>query len=149
MTTDRIEIRFITAEETWPLRLKVLRKGSTAPSCPFPGDDAEGAFHLGAFIEGRCISIASFLPDRNEELPGKNQFRLRGMATDPEFQGKGAGGKLIAFSIEALRSREADLIWCNARIGAVRFYERMGFLKIGNEFSIEGIGPHYVMVREL
>ena len=149
MKDDRIEIRFITAEETWPLRLKVLRNNSTATSCPFSGDDDEGAFHLGAFVEGRCISIASFLPDQHKGLPGKAHFRLRGMATDPSMQGKGAGGRLITFSIEELRSRGAGLLWCNARIGAVSFYERMGFRKVGDAFAIEGIGLHYMMWQPL
>ena len=39
------------------------------------------------------------------------------------------------------------LAWCNARTSACAYYEKLGFTPRGGEFEIEGIGPHFVMVR--
>ncbi|MAE73565.1 MAG: GNAT family N-acetyltransferase, partial [Bdellovibrionaceae bacterium] len=40
-----------------------------------------------------------------------------------------------------------DKLWCNARTSAVPLYDRAGFTKIGDEFEIDPIGPHFLMVR--
>ena len=36
-------------------------------------------------------------------------------------------------------------VWCNARLSAAGFYERVGFGRVGGVFEIAGIGPHAVM----
>ena len=40
-------------------------------------------------------------------------------------------------------------MWCNARKGAVWFYQRLGFVTVSEEFEIAPIGPHYVMEIDL
>ncbi|EST36322.1 hypothetical protein N566_16465, partial [Streptomycetaceae bacterium MP113-05] len=45
--------------------------------------------------------------------------------------------------------RGARLMWCNGRTGARGFYERHGYEAVGEEFVIEGVGPHYVFARRL
>ncbi len=67
------------------------------------------------------------------------------MATDPEFQGIGAGKRLMTFAIEHIKAQRADMIWCNARVIAIPFYEKMGFEIKGDQFEIPGIGPHFLM----
>ena len=42
-----------------------------------------------------------------------------------------------------------DLIWFNAREKAVGFYERLGYKKNGNPFSIADIGIHYLMFKKI
>jgi predicted GNAT family N-acyltransferase len=45
--------------------------------------------------------------------------------------------------------RAGHMIWCNARLSAVRFYEKLGFETRGDEFDIPDVGPHVVMWRTL
>ncbi len=71
------------------------------------------------------------------------------MATKQDFQGKGFGKKLIEKSIELLKSKNADLIWCDVRVKAVDFYKKLGFKIIGLQFEIPQIGTHYVMFKKL
>lgn len=52
-------------------------------------------------------------------------------------------------SFSILNSIDADLIWCNARIKAVNFYENLGFEKLGDKFMIPEIGEHYIMAKPL
>jgi predicted GNAT family N-acyltransferase len=40
-------------------------------------------------------------------------------------------------------------MWCNARIPAVPFYERLGWKTFGAAFEVAGIGPHVKMFRGL
>jgi len=141
-------VRFISAQEVLPLRSLVLRNGKPLDECVFPTDEIEDAFHLGFFLNGKLISIASFLPSDFFKESGKG-YQLRGMATDPDFAGKGYGSVLIGFAIDCLKSREVDYIWCNARSTAAAFYKRLGFTTESPEFDIPGIGFHYEMKLNL
>lgn len=144
-----MRVRFIRTEETYPLRLLVLRPGGVLEDTHFANDRLEGAFHLGVFAESRIIGVGSFYPEKHDALKGWKQYRLRGMATHPDHQSKGVGAKLIRFALEHLLAQKADLLWCNARIKAVPFYERLGFQIEGDAFEIAGIGTHYMMRRKV
>jgi len=137
-------VRRITQEETFPLRSVVLRKGLPYEHCILPTDQSDGIFHLGLFVEEKLICIGTFFPEDYPER-GKNGVRLRGMATDPAFAGKGYGAQLIKFAVNHL-SADADYIWCNARAAAVGFYSKLGFEIISEEFEVSGIGPHFNML---
>ena len=51
--------------------------------------------------------------------------------------------------IKCVESCGVDVLWCNARMVAIRFYKSLGFKIIGDIFNIEGIGPHYYMYKEI
>lgn len=142
-----MRVQFIKAVDTYPLRLKVLRPGGIEDDVHFANDRLEGAFHLGVQIGGHRIAVGSFYPEPHPTLNGWKQYRLRGMATHPDFQGQGSGGRLLRFAFEHLKAQHADVLWCNARIKAVPFYEREGLVIHGDAFEIPGIGTHYVMYR--
>lgn len=149
-----MRIRFIQPAETHRLRQSVLRPKQAVAEMAWPLDAAEGSFHLGAEedregSDDRLISIASFVRDRCEQLPGSHQYRLRGMATAQEHRGKGIGAALLRYGLEHLHHLNADLVWCNAREVALGFYEREGFTSQGAAFMIEGIGLHHLMFRQL
>ncbi len=144
-----MRIRFIRTEDTYPLRLLVLRPGGTEEDVQWANDRLEAGFHLAAQIGEHRIAIASFYPEKHPDLLGWKQYRLRGMATHPEFQGQGAGSRLMRFAVEHLIALNADRLWCNARIAAVPFYERLGFVREGPEFDIPGIGAHFMMHRAI
>lgn len=144
-----MRIKFIKAQDTWPLRHRVLRPHQAIEDCDYPNDRNPESFHLGVFIGEHLIGIGSFYAEKHEALKGWKQYRLRGMATHPEFQGQGAGGKLLRFAFEHLHAQKADLLWCNARENALRFYQDLGFTVLGEPFTIAGIGEHYVMQRRV
>lgn len=55
----------------------------------------------------------------------------------------------LRFTASSTYLAGAEVLWCNARVGALGFYLRLGFATIGEEFEIAGIGPHFVMWRDL
>jgi GNAT superfamily N-acetyltransferase len=153
-------VRRITAAETHPLRMAVLRPGRPEAECEFPGDEHELTFHAGAELDGRIVSIASlYLEPRPADAPGGaargpdhdagTAWRLRGMATEPELRRSGAGAAALAACEQHAREHGATLAWCNARVEAIGFYERLGWHVLGEEFEIPTVGPHFVMEREL
>lgn len=141
-------IKFIDVTQTLLLRSEVLRDGKSFEECYVEGDNEEGAFHLGDFRLGQIISIATFHKQPHKDFPG-NGYRLRGMATHPEFRNMGAGNRLLNFGIVYLRGLKANYIWCNARKKAYRFYLNTGFEFISPEFEIDNIGTHRQMYLKI
>ena len=142
-------IRFIPVEDTLAIRNEILREGKlTLDQCRFPGDEAEGAFHLGYFDKEKLVCIATFHPKNHEKYPGIG-FQLRGMATLEDYRGKGIGNQLVNFAIVYLRGQKANYIWCNARKKAIKFYQNIGFEIISDEFEVPGIGPHHVLYLKI
>jgi GNAT superfamily N-acetyltransferase len=144
-----MRVQFIKAADTYPLRLRVLRPGGIEEDVHFANDRLEGAFHLGVRIGQHTIAVGSFYPEAHPTLKAWRPFRLRGMASHPDFQNQGAGSRLLRFALEHLQGQRADLLWCNARIRAVPFYEREGLVTDGPPFEIPGIGTHYLMYRSI
>ncbi|MGN6640560.1 MAG: GNAT family N-acetyltransferase [Mucilaginibacter sp.] len=142
-------IRFIQADDVLPVRNEVLRDGKlTLEQCRFPGDDAEGAFHLGYFDKEQLVCVVTFFPKSYDGYTGRG-YQLRGMATLESHRSKGIGNQLVNFAIVYLRGQKANYIWCNARKKALRFYADLGFEIISDEFEVPNIGPHRVMYLKI
>ena len=71
------------------------------------------------------------------------------MATDATVRGSGAGRALVDDGLARVTARGGDLIWCDARVAAAGFYERMGFAVVTEAFDKPGIGPHVGMVLDV
>ncbi len=143
-------IELIPAIETLPLRQKILRPSAPLAECINGTDEAVGSFHLGGFVEKQLVTVASFHVESQIDLPSLFPYRLRGMATEPEFQGKGYGRQVLVKGMDLLhKQKNCDLLWFNARKNAYKFYETLGFSFLGEEFEIPQIGPHKVMYLRL
>jgi len=142
-----IQIKKISAESTYDIRLTVLRKNIPLPY-EFNGDFEKDTFHLGAFSGDKLIAVSSFMKASNKKIKG-SQYQLRGMATLKEFQGLGVGKLMMEHALKLLKDLKIDFLWCNARVIAVPFYEKSGLKIIGEPYDIEFIGIHYVMVKRL
>jgi GNAT superfamily N-acetyltransferase len=152
--------RRLSSTETIPLRHAVLRPDGASIDCVFPGDDDDPTFHAGVDLDGRIVSIASIYresrpldaagaaPCGGDHAAG-TAWRLRGMATEPGLQRTGAGTIALQACIAHAREHRGTLAWCNARIEAVGFYEKLGWTVLGTQFDIPTIGPHLVMELRL
>jgi GNAT superfamily N-acetyltransferase len=144
-----MEIRPITSTETRTVRLPVLRAGLPPESAILDHDDDPGTRHFGAFDGERLVGVATFFAEPCPLRPGPRAWRLRGMATLADMQGRGAGSSLVTKGVGVARNDGAALMWCNARISARGFYEKLGFAAVGDEFDLPVAGPHYVMIKDL
>jgi GNAT superfamily N-acetyltransferase len=123
----------------------MLRPNGTMDDCIFQGDNDELTFHLGAFVDKKLVSVASFYFEKNDRFTDPYQYRLRGMATLPEHQGQGLSSALLRTAFPVIKQNQCTLLWCNAREKAMGFYTKVGFHPEGVTFSIPHIGKHILM----
>jgi GNAT superfamily N-acetyltransferase len=142
-----MEVKRISGKDTLVLRQQMLRPGKELSDCVFSGDSDEQSFHLGAFVDKKLVSVASFYLDSNPAFPDEFQYRLRGMATLPEFQKRGFSQALLKTAFPIIKQNMCKILWCNARVSALGFYEKVGFTIESQEFEIPGIGPHVLMKK--
>ena len=76
-------------------------------------------------------------------------WRLRAMATHPEWRGRGVGAAVVRAVTDHVAAQGGSLLWCNARLGARRFYERAGLTTWGEVWEEPVIGPHVVMYKRV
>ena len=141
-------IREILPVETLELRQRLLRPHLTPDTCVYPGDDDVTTTHLGLFIDEALVGIVSLY---REALPEREQatgYRFRALAIDDDFRGQGHGMALLKAVESLARAANAEYLWANARITAIDFYRNADY-KVGDqEFVVEGVGPHRIVVME-
>lgn len=141
-------IKKIDATATYSVRLPVLRKGKPIESCHFEGDDLESTQHFGLYWSQELVGIISLFQKNNPSFSEKNQYQIRGMAVLENHRKKDFGKALIIHSEEECKNQGVNLIWFNARMEAVGFYEKMGYEKKGTPFDIPDVGKHIVMFKK-
>jgi GNAT superfamily N-acetyltransferase len=145
-----IRIEQVEAARTRELRRAVLRPG-WPHGCVMPGDEEPGVLHLAALDGDEPVSACVLFPRPYPVRPETpNAWQLRGMATAAAVRGTGVGARLVEAAADRVRERGGRLLWCHARVTALRFYERCGFVADSEEFVPAETGiPHRTMCREL
>jgi len=149
ITQLQVEINKVDAEKIRPLRHSELRKGQDYSTTSYLKDYEDGTFHMACIVDDEIVTCATFYAEKSMKVKSNNAYRLRGMATDSNFQRKGYARNLMIESFKELKERDCDMLWCNARLVAVSFYESLGFKIKGDLFDIAEIGPHYYMYKEI
>jgi len=144
-----LKVLRISPGDTTDIRHQMLRAGRPREEAIFPGDENDQTFHLGAFVQNKLVSVASFYFECHPDLADQYQYRLRGMATLPDFQRQGLSSALLKMAFPIIKQNLCTLVWCNARSGALGFYQKVGFEKTGEEFEIETVGPHHLMFKKI
>jgi predicted GNAT family N-acyltransferase len=138
----------VAPQLTYPLRGCVLRPDGG--EIIWAGDEDPATFHLAARTDERVVGVVRFSPTACPWRPqARSPWQLRGMATDPAVRGTGAGRLLVDDGLARVAARGGDLVWCDARVAAAGFYERMGFTVVTEPFDKPGIGPHVGMLIDV
>ena len=147
-----LEVRRAKAEEIFPLRHAVLRPGRPVSASVYGEDDS--AVHVGAWDDGLLVGCATVFPDPwqgSADRPAEPAaWRLRGMAVDPSRHRTGVGREVLAAAVAAAVEAGAPMLWANARVAALSFYEAGGWVVAGDEFITQDTGlPHKPIVLRL
>ena len=124
------------------LRDAILRKPL---GLHFDSDELENEkknLHIAAFEDDQMLGCCMLVQENDETV------RLRQMAVMNDLQGKGIGRALMQFAENLAPDRGYKKISMHARKNPAGFYEKMGYKKVGEEFTEITI-PHYVMEKEL
>ena len=148
ITQLKVNIRKVDAERIRPLRHSELRKGQDFSTTSYLKDHELDTFHMAYISNEKIVTCATFYPEFTHKLKSENPYRLRGMATAADFTRRGLGTMLMKKAFKLLQKKDVDIIWCNARLGALNFYKKLGFEVIGDIFNIKDIGPHYYMFKK-
>ena len=140
-----MEVRLAALDEILALRHAELRPGLPLATACFDGDAEAATRHFGAFLaDGTVAGCASFMRRDHDGAPA---HQLRGMATRADLAGRGVGAALLRAAVAHLQQHDgARRLWCNARVAAVPFYERMGWRAVSGVFDVPTVGPHRVMI---
>lgn len=97
------------------------------------------SFHAVSINNGEVEAYGRLTP-----LQGSS-FLISQMVVAPARQSKGLGGKVLEFLLTQTPGSQVKL---NARLPAVDFYSKFGFIKSGDEFLSSRTGvPHVLMIR--
>lgn len=97
---------------------------------------------IGAFEEDKILGCCLLTQINAEEV------RLRQMAVQNNLQGKGIGASMMIYAENIARDAGYSKIIMHARKTAIGFYEKLGYVVVGNEFTEVSI-PHYRMEKKL
>lgn len=143
-------VELIPAAATRGLRRRILRPEQPPSACVYPLDDHPTSAHFGAFHDHTLVGVASIFQESltsevAEPVAEGKDWRLRGMATDLAVRGQGYGGALLRACLRQVDTLEGRRLWCNGRTTVADFYGYFGFEKVGEEFDLPGLGPHYLL----
>ena len=123
-------LRRRTWAEAQPLRQLVLGW----PAGPVPGDLDELACHLFATgPAGGDVGVVSFMPHPCPSRPTDRALYLWGMAVHPAAQHTGHGTRLVRAVLANAYDNDMTVVWADARLTAVSFYERLGAVPNGDQ----------------
>ncbi len=138
----------LTAAQTHPLRLDVLRRGTPSRDVAFAEDELPSTLHLGVEVDGVVVGVSTWIHNAHPDLPARRGVQLRGMATAPGLQGHGIGGLILETGVGRMFAAGHDLVWARARDTALGFYERHGFVRHGVGYVDVHTGiPHHDIIR--
>ena len=103
--------------------------------------------------EDRQVHIVAL--DDDEQVKGcvlvdfsGDRARIRQIAVDGGYQGKGVGRELMLLAEQAIRARGKQTVMLHARIAARGFFEKLGYCAVSGVFT-EVTVPHIVLEKTL
>lgn len=125
-----ISIEQIRPELTWRLRQQVLYPAQKLYEMELDQDN--DGFHFGAFTDNKLVGIISLFQKQTS-------FQFRKLAVLSDYQKMGVGNALLKRVEEFVQLEGGRVIWCNARISAIGFYMKAGYVHTGKLFTRNGL----------
>ncbi|MDA3845126.1 MAG: GNAT family N-acetyltransferase [Vallitaleaceae bacterium] len=103
--------------------------------------DEINQIHFGAFMDTQLIGILVLMEQGSS-------YKVRQVATKDNYRGLGIGSRLVGLAETWAMDHKIYKIVLHARITAITFYEKLGYVSEGALFSEIGI-PHMSMYKVL
>lgn len=126
MEIDSLYIEQVIATRTWRLRQQVLYPEGSLKDVMIDAD-FEGT-HFAASMEGELVGVISVFKME------KGRYQFRKFAVLPQLQGYGIGTALLKSVFDFCKLWNGSSVFCDARIEAVSFYEKLGMHIKGEHF---------------
>jgi predicted GNAT family N-acyltransferase len=141
-----VPIARVATAADWPeaaaLRTRVfVDEQGVPPEIEQDDADATAVHAVSRDAAGRVVATGRLVERNGCAVIGR-------MATDPAARGRGHGSAVLAELERQARLRGFAEVELHAQLTARRFYERAGYLPVGEEYEEVGIG-HITMRRRL
>ena len=126
-------------------RRRILRRPLGLDFTPEQLAEEQGDIHIAVYLDGEpvgCVVLTAVDGSHGAVV------KFRQMAVDPDHRGRGIGAQIVAFAEKLAAERGYREIILHARETAVPFYERAGYVAMGEVFT-EVTVPHRKMVKQL
>ncbi len=124
------------------LRNEILRKPLGLLLTANETSDDKNNILIGAFEDDKMLGCCMLVKE------SAGCILLRQMAVRNQLQGKGVGRALMEFAENIARDIGYEKIAMHARTSATGFYEKMGYMPEGNEFTKLAL-PHVLMTKRI
>ncbi len=144
-----LDFKKVASESILNLRHKVLRAERPFSTAHFDADHLASTHHYVCLLDNKIVGCVSFMKKPHDFFKEKNAYQLRGMAVEENHRGLNIGNQLLAYGEIKMKSKNTNLIWCNVRTSAEKFYTKNYYLKVGDVFEIRDVGPHILMYKKI
>ncbi|OOQ60137.1 GNAT family N-acetyltransferase [Mucilaginibacter pedocola] len=134
-----IIIEQVRPEHTWKLRHEVLYPNQKPNEMGMEEDN--NGYHFAAFKDKWIVAVVSLFKHESD-------WQFRKFAVAEEVQGQGLGAQLLQYITEFVEREQGELLWCNARLSAIGFYNKFGFSAVGEVFHKNGF-DYIIMQKHL
>ncbi len=137
-------VEFVSKEydDIVSLRYEILRKPLNLHFTAEQLSAEKEYFHIGFYEHEKLIACLMLVPEEN------GRMKMKQVAVEKAFQGKGIGGKLVEAAEEFSKQKGFSVMYCHARNTAIPFYEKLNYYKVGEVFEEVTI-PHLEMEKML
>ncbi|MFB5265882.1 GNAT family N-acetyltransferase [Paenibacillus enshidis] len=139
---ERVEWGSPEYEQGLELRDRVLRQPLGLSIQDDPIHEENGDYHFRAVADGHTAGVLLLRKLDNSRL------QMKQVAVDAAVQGQSIGRRMVEFAEQTAQELGFCEILLHARLTAVPFYEKLGYVKEGDLFTEVGI-PHFHMIKDL
>ena len=98
--------------------------------------------HIGVYHKDELIGVCIITP------VNKTTARMRQVVIAPEYRNRGIGRMMMLFAEERTAALGLSRLILDSRLSALRFYEKLGYRRVGSQFMEVGL-PHYMMEKSI
>ena len=98
--------------------------------------------HIGVYRKDELIGVCIITP-----VSGTTA-RMRQVVIAPEYRNRGIGRTMMLFAEERTAALGLSRLILDSRLSALRFYEKLGYRRVGLQFMEVGL-PHYMMEKNI
>ena len=131
-------------QKYYDLRYEILRKPWNRTKLSTKDEWEDISIHV-LMLNEKDEAIAAGRLQLNDSIEGQ----IRSMAVRTDMQGKGLGSQVIEYIEQKAKEKKLTQIILDARINAVKFYEKHGYVVIGDSYLLFGTIQHFKMTKKL
>jgi predicted GNAT family N-acyltransferase len=131
-------------DKYFSLRYEILRKPWNQPKSSTRDEWENNSIHV-LMLDENDEAIAT----GRLQLNSNDEGQIRSMSVRSDSRGKGLGSQIIRYLEQKAKEKNLTQLFLDARINAVKFYEKNGYKVIGDSYLLFGVIKHFKMRKEI